>query len=96
MKSGNDVKFDEKLNINQIIESLLQLRNKVSVFNNDVVKFSVIHTYLNTSLKFTDKNHWEADEECAEMYKFFLKILIQSLFKHFKLISDYKIKKTVL
>ena len=69
----------------------MQLKNKVSVFNNDVVKFSVIHTYLNISLKFINKDHWGTDEECAEIYESFLKILIQSLLKHFKFINDYKI-----
>ena len=79
-----------------MIESLLQLRNEVSVFNDDVIKFSVIHTYLNISLKFADKDHWEAGEKCAEVYEFFLKVLIQPLFKHFELISDYKIQRAVL
>ena len=40
-----------------MIENLLQLRNKVSVFDNDVIKFSVIYTYLNTFSKFTDKDY---------------------------------------
>ena len=74
-----------------MIENLLQLKNKVLIFDDDVVKFSVIHIYSNTFLKFTDKDHWRTDEKCAEVYEFFLKVLIQSLFKHFKLISDHKI-----
>ena len=91
MKSKNDVKFNEKSDTDQTIENLLQLKNKILIFNDNVVKFLIIHTYLNISLKFVNKDHWEADEECAETYKFFLKILIQSLFEHFKFISDYKI-----
>ena len=91
IKSWNDVKFNEELGTSQMIESLLQLRNEVLIFNNDVVKFLIIHTYLNIFFRFADKNHQKADEECVEVYKFFLKILIQSLLKHFELISDYKI-----
>ena len=82
--------------MNQTIENLLQLRNEVSVLDNDVVKFSVIHTYLNTSPRFADKDHQRADEECAEAYESFLKILIQPLLEHFKLISDHKIQRAVL
>ena len=96
MKSWNDVKFDEELSTDQTIESFLQLKNEILIFNDDVVKFSVIHTYSNTSPKFTNKDYQEADEECAEVYKFFLKVLIQSLFEHFELISGYRIQKTVL
>ena len=95
MKNRNNVEFNEKLSINQMIEGLLQLRNKISVFNNDVVKFLIIHTYLNIFPRFINKDHWEADEECAEMYKFFLKVFIQLLFKYFKLINNYEIQRTV-
>ena len=91
MLNRNDVQFNKKLNINQIIESLLQSENKISVFNDDIVKFLIIYTYLNTFFRFTDINHWKADEKCAEVYEFFLKVLIQSFFKHFELISDYEI-----
>ena len=79
-----------------MIENLLQLKNEISVFNDDVVKFSIIHIYLNTSFRFADKDHWGAGEECAEAYEFFLKVLIQPLLKHFKLISDYKIQRIML
>ena len=74
----------------------MQLRNKVSVLNDDVIKFSVIHIYLNTSLKFTDKDYQRANEKCAKVYEFFLKVLIQSLLEHFKLISDHEIQRAVL
>ena len=57
MKSENDVELDEKSDINQTIKNLLQLKNRISVFNDDVVKFSVIYIYLNTSLKFVNKDH---------------------------------------
>ena len=57
MKSRNDVELDEELNMGQMIESLLQLRNRVSVFNGDIIKFLIIHTYLNTSPRFSDKDH---------------------------------------
>ena len=92
MKSCNDVKLDEELGINQIIEGFLQLRNKISVFDNDVIKFLIIHIHLNISFKFADKDYWEADEECAEVYEIFLKIFIQPLLEHFKLISDHRIQ----
>ena len=57
MKNRNDIKFNEKSDTDQTIKSLLQLKNKISIFNDDVVKFSVIYTYLNTSPKFMKKNH---------------------------------------
>ena len=79
-----------------MIEGLLQLKNEISVFDDDVVKFSIIHTYLNTFLKFANKDHWKADEKCVKIYKSFLKILIQSFFKHFKFINDYKIQRVML
>ena len=91
MKSWNDVEFDEELSMSQTIEGLLQLKNEILIFDDDVVKFSIIHTYLNTSPKFMNKDYWGADEGCAETYEFFLKIFIQSFFKHFKLISDHEI-----
>ena len=96
MKSWNNVKLDEELDTDQIIEGLLQLRNEILIFDDDVIKFSVIHTYLNISLKFVNKDHQRADEECAEAYEFFLKVLIQSFLEHFKLISDHKIQRAVL
>ena len=76
MKSRNDVKLDEESNMSQTIESLLQLKNRVLIFNDDVIKFSVINTYLNISLRFVNKDYWKADEGCAEVYEFFLKVLI--------------------
>ena len=91
MESRNDVKFDEESGSGQIIEGLLQLRNRVSVFDDDVIKFLIIHTYSNIFSRFTDKDHQRADEECTEVYEFFLKVLIQPLLEHFKLISDHKI-----
>ena len=91
MKSRNNVKFDEKSDLNQTIEGLLQLRNWVSVFNDNVVKFSVIHIYLNIFFKFANKDYQRVDEECAEAYEFFLKVFIQSFLEHFKLISGYEI-----
>ena len=91
IKNWNDVKLNEKLNTSQMIENLLQLKDRIVIFNNDVVKFSVIYTYLNIFSKFADKNHWETSEECAEAYEFFLKVLIQSFLKHFEFISDYRI-----
>ena len=95
MKSWNNVKLNEKLNTDQTIENLLQLKNKILIFNDDVIKFSVIHTYLNIFFKFTDKDHQRVDEKYVETYKFFLKVLIQPLFKHFELISDYEIQRAV-
>ena len=79
-----------------MIKSFLQLKNKIAVFDDDIVKFLIIHTYLNIFFKFTNKNYWKADEKCAEVYKFFLKVFIQSLFKHFKLISNYEVQKIIL
>ena len=76
MKSRNNIKLNKESDTDQTIESLLQSRNRVLIFNSDVVKFLVIHTYLNISPRFADKDYWEADEECAEVYEFFLKILI--------------------
>ena len=78
-----------------MIESLLQLKDKIIIFSNNVIKFSVIHIYLNIFFKFADKNHWKVNKKCAEMYKSFLKIFIQLLFKYFKFINDYKIQKAV-
>ena len=96
IKNRNDVKLNEELNTDQTIESLLQSENRVSVFDNNIIKFSVIHIYLNISLKFANKDYWETDEKYVETYKFFLKVLIQSLLEHFKLISDHKIQRAVL
>ena len=78
-----------------MIENLLQLKNKILIFNDDVIKFLIIHIYLNTSLKFINKNYQKVDKEYAEMYEFFLKVLIQLFFKYFEFISDYKIQKIV-
>ena len=96
MENWNDVELDEESDMSQTIESFLQLRNRISVFDDDVVKFLIIHIYLNISLRFADKNYWKVDEKCAEMYEFFLKILIQSLFEHFEFISDHRIQRAVL
>ena len=79
-----------------MIEGLLQLKNRVLILNNNVIKFSIIYIYLNTFFRFINKDHWETDEECAEMYEFFLKILIQPFLKHFEFINDYEIQKAVL
>ena len=57
MESRNDVKLDEKSGLGQMIEGLLQLGNQILVLDDDVIKFLVIHTYLNTSPRFTDKDH---------------------------------------
>ena len=48
-----------------MIEGFLQLKNRILVFNSDVIKFLIIYAYLNTFLKFTDKNYWEVDEKCT-------------------------------
>ena len=96
MESGNDVELGEELGIGQMIEGLLQLGNKVSVFDGDIIKFLVIHTYLNTSPRFVNKDHWGAGGECAGVYEFFLKVLIQPLLEHFELISDHGIQRVML
>ena len=57
MKSRNDVEFNEELSTNQIIKSLLQLENRVLVLDDNVIKFPVIHIYLNTSPRFVNKDH---------------------------------------
>ena len=57
MENWNDIELDEELGMNQMIEDLLQLRNEVLILNDDVVKFLIIHIYLNTSPKFVNKNH---------------------------------------
>ena len=57
MKSEINIKFDEKSDKSQIIKNLLQLRNKISVFNDNVIKFLIIHIYLNIFLRFIYKNH---------------------------------------
>ena len=59
-----------------MIKDFLQLKNKISVFDDDVIKFLIIYTYLNTFFRFANKDHQKTDKKCAEMYKFFLKILI--------------------
>ena len=96
MKSRNDIKLDEKSDPGQMIEGLLQLRNWISVFDDDVIKFPVIHIYSNISPRFVNKDHQGAGEECAEVYESFLKVLIQLLFEHFELISGYGIQRAVL
>ena len=96
MESRNNIKLNEESDLSQTIEGLLQLGNEVSILNDDVIKFSVIHTYLNTFFRFADKDYQKTGEKCAETYEFFLKVLIQSLFKHFKFISDYRIQRAVL
>ena len=57
MKSRNDVELNKKLSTNQMIENFLQLKNKISIFNNNVIKFSVIHIYLNIFFKFANKDY---------------------------------------
>ena len=96
MKSWNDVELGEESGTGQTIKGFLQPGNRISILDDDVIKFSVVHTHLNTSPKFADKDHWEAGEECTEAYESFLKILIQSLLEHFKFISGYKIQEAVL
>ena len=79
-----------------MIESLLQLRNKIIILDDDIIKFLIIHIYSNISLRFMNKDYQRVDEECAKAYKFFLKVFIQSFLEHFKLINNHKIQKTVL
>ena len=55
VESRNDVELGEELGIGQMIEGLLQLGNRVSVLDGDVVKFLVIHTYLNVGGGFSLK-----------------------------------------
>ena len=57
MESRNDVKLNEESGLGQMIEGLLQPGNQVSVLDGDVVKFPVIHTYLNTSPRFANKDY---------------------------------------